>query len=249
MQRLILVCALVGAVALFAYSIGVSKTNLAFFVLYSAFSTWRGRKQRRETAAFWAIVWEVRMASQPQRAEMLASLEPAKLRDAVAAILAKDGSEIQNGDVERFPFPDGLVRLYRRRYWIFWSLTVVVLLLASFVETEFFVRVVALVVAGMCAYGAWTSERKEQFVQTILEVTPFRISETYPSGLTRTISWSRALELRDEPGNSRWLLGASHDEGENIVLDYRRMGFARLLELVIQYGRFRPVDEPATEPP
>lgn len=178
---------------------------------------------------------------------MLAQLEPPKLRDAVAAILAKDGSDEQSGDVERFPFPDGLGRVYRRRYWVFWSLTVVVLLLVSFAEMQVVVRILAVAIAAMLAYGVWTSDRRERSVQSVLEVTPFRISEMHPNGLTRTISWNRHLELHNEPERMRWRLGATRDQKQGILLDYRRMGFARLFELVIQYGQFQNADEPAPE--
>jgi hypothetical protein len=82
-RRTILIIGMLGAIVILGYAAGVSKTNLIFFGAYTAFSTWRARRKRSESRAFWSIVWEARAADQVRRAQLLEGFESGKLRDAV----------------------------------------------------------------------------------------------------------------------------------------------------------------------
>jgi hypothetical protein len=215
-------------------------SQLALFAVVGAISTWRNRRQREREIAFWSVVWQLRQASAGDRARMLAELEPEHLRTKVEAILSHDGSNEAVGDVEQFPYPLGLRRLANRAYWFMWALAVSMLITAAAIPAPVWLRCIPLVVAGCGAYAAWSASQRERSFASVIEVTPFRVSELFPDGRVRTVLFSWYLELHHEAQHQRLRLTPKRDE-PGIILDCRRMGFDRLVELVVRYGDFRPV--------
>lgn len=242
------VALLVVVVVAAAYAAGVPSNSITLFAVASVFSAWHGRRARRRRDAFQSIIRELRAADRETRARMLHDLEPRALRDAVAQVLGRDGSEESDAGVERFPYPEGLRRFIARKYWILWGATTLLLLIGAFSDAWMSLRLLSLAVAGACGYGAWKTARREAGLQSVIEVTPFRVSELLPGGDRTTLLFGRYLELRDEPAKQRMLItGGSDDTG--IALDYRRMGFDRLVELVLLHGGFHQSaagEEPAT---
>jgi Flp pilus assembly protein TadB len=245
--RSFLVALLYGAILVGALLSGVQPSVLAFFVLSAAASTWRTRKVRREAEAFWSIVWEARHASTEERARLIGDLPSGKVRRRVEQILAQDGSQEQVGDVERFPFPASLHRHATRLYWIMWVVAVALFSISALSSAPLAFRLIGVGVAAVSAFVAWHASQRETGFRSVLEVTPFRISERLANDVVRTLSWNNYLELRNEPKRSRLLLSTGDEDA--IALDYRRMGFARLVELVRTYGRFPAPDSfpPADE--
>lgn len=245
LRRTAIVVAVLTAAALLAYAAGVEPGFIALFGAMTALSAWRHRKEERERAAFYHIVWQLRAADRPTRERLLAELEPPKLRHAIARVIANDGAEEREGDVERFPYPRGLRRLFARRYWVLWSLAALLLLISAFSSMWMPLRAISAVLALLMGALAWRASREERSLDSVIEVTPFRVSECFPDGMRRTLSLRGSLLLRDEPRRQRVLLSGSRDD-PGIALDYRRMGFARMYELVRRYGGF---ENPGGAPP
>ncbi len=220
---------------------GVQPWLLAIFVVSAAYSTWRTRKRSNEAQTFWNVVWAVRHAAAEDRARLVEELEPAMLRANVERVLARDGSDERLGDVEQFPFPLGLRRQATLLYWIMWALALGLLTASALSEASPFARILAVALATLCALVARWASHREVLLQSVVEITPFRISELLPNGTIRTLSWNNYVELRNEPAMSRWVVSAGlADEG--IPLDYRRMGFSRLVDRARTYGRFPTSD-------
>lgn len=248
-KRVILGIGSIGVLLVAALYLGLNPGNLAGLAVGAAVSTWRNRKQRTRDHAFWSIVWQLRQATVSDRQRMLEELEPDKLRKRVAAILDQDGSNDADGDVEQFPFPHGLRRLATRAYWTAWGIALVMLLVAAFVPAPLWLRCLPVIVAASAAYGAWLASRRERSYESVIEITPFRVSELFPDGRARTVLFNRYLELHHEPALKRLRL-TSHPEDPGIILDFRRMGFDRMVDLVVEYGQFRKDDStslPASE--
>jgi hypothetical protein len=240
-KQVLILIAGIGALIVAALYMGLEPSNLLVLALINGLATWRNRRNRAREMAFWTIVWQLRQSSVEERGRMLAALEPATLREEVRAILSRDGSNESAGDVERFPFPLGLRRFATRTYWIMWALGLGMLATSAFVPAPLWLRCLPLAVAACCAYGAWSASVRERSYDSVIEVTPFRVSELFPDGRTYTVLFSRYLELHHEPQRKQLRLTAG-SEDPGIPLDYRRMGFERLVDLVMQYGEFRAAD-------
>jgi hypothetical protein len=236
-KKVVLTIGAIGALVVAALYLGLNPGNLAALAVGAVVSNWRNRKYRQRQSAFWSIVWQLRQASTADRQRMLAELEPA-LQVRVAGILDRDGSNDALGDIEQFPFPHGSRRFATRVYWAAWAIAVGMLLVAAFVPAPTWLRCLPVVVAAISAYAAWLAARRERSFESIIEVTPFRVSELFPDGRMRTVLFNQYLELHNEPALQR-LRVASHSTDEGIPLDFRRMGFERLVDLITLYGQFR----------
>lgn len=237
-RKVVLLIGIFGAFLVAVLYLGSGPGDLAVLAIGAAVSTWRNRRRRKDDEAFWSIVWQLRQANTADRARMLADLEPAKLRERIAGILERDGTNEVAGDVEQFPFPRGLQRLATRAYWILWTFALAMILIAAFVPAPLWIRCLPLMAAACCGYGAWSAARRERSYDSIIEVTPFRVTELFPDGRMRTVLLNSYLELHHEPKLKRLRLTPNSRE-PGIVLDFRRMGFDRMLDLVIRYGQFR----------
>jgi hypothetical protein len=236
-RRMAIILAVMTAAALLAHAAGVAPGSIMLFAAMSMLSAWRHRKEQRERAAFYQIVWQLRAADRPTRERLLAELDPPKLRDAIARVIADDGVEEQEGDVERFPYPQGLKRFVSRRYWVLWSMAALLLLLSAFSSMWIPLRVASAGLALFFGALAWKASREERALDSVIEVTPFRVSECFPDGRRRTLSLRGRLVLLNEPARQRVLLAGGPDDA-GIALDYRRMGFSRMCELIVRYGGF-----------
>lgn len=240
-RQTLLIVAAVGAVAALTFIANLAPSALVVLAASAAFSNWRARRARHKAAAFWTLVWRVRGADAADRAQILADIAPAELRQRIERILARDGAEERDGDIERFPFPLGLRRRIARRYWTCWSVGVVSLIGAAASVSNIPLTVAAICLAVIAGTGAWRASRQEAVLEPIIEITPSRISELRPDGGQRTLLWNRELELFL---NEKAAHGTLRERGSDteIQLDYRRLGIARLLALVVRYGQFAEVE-------
>lgn len=237
LSRPLIVAVLYSAVLIGGFLAGVEPVVLGFFVLSAAYSTWRNRRRRNETQGFWNVVWKLRHAGADERAKLIEELEPVTLRAQVERILSRDGSDERSGDIEQFPFPLSLRRQAAVLYWMMWALAVGLLAASALSSASLVFRVLGVALAAICALVARWASKREVLLQSVVEITPFRISELLPDGVIRTLSWNNYLELRNEPARSRFVLSAGRTD-EGIPLDYRRMGFTRLVDRVRTYGKF-----------
>lgn len=195
---------------------------------------------RRDRRALARILSELRALPRDTREAALTGLKPITLQAYLREVLEKDGSDERDGDVERFPFPGALRRRYATAYWVALVGAAVPLASAAIVPSLETLLRSSLLVAGALALGlAWLVGRQQRALGTVLEISPFRITEVWPEGLRRTLLFNRYLELVNQPRRRRALLrpaGAT----DAIVIHYSRMGFERLAELVLSYGGFEP---------
>jgi hypothetical protein len=122
-------------------------------------------------------------------------------------------------------------------YWMMWAIALGLLAASALSSASVLFRILGVTLAAICALVARWASKREVLLQSVLEITPFRISELLPDGMIRTLSWNNYLELRNEPARSRFVLTAGRTD-EGIPLDYRRMGFTRLVDRVRTYGKF-----------
>ena len=105
-------------------------------------------------------------------------------------------------------------------------------------------RVAAIAFGVLAVASAWWSSRRQRTFASVIEITPFRLTERAADGTSRTLLFNRYLELHNEPRRQRAILTAGGPDGA-ILLDYRRMAFNRLASLVMQYGGFQPDESEA----
>lgn len=211
--------------------------GLGLMAVLSAYRV-RRRKKRIEIAALLA---ELRVQEPAERERTLAAIESESLREQLAAELAKEGAARQDGDVERFPFPASFRRRVTIRYWRNWCLAAVALAVAAFLPALTVPwRIGWLAVGLLYLYSLRGLSRLQRALLTVIEISPFRVSEVWPDGSRRTLLFARGLALDDRPRH-RDLLIRPRDQTLGISLSYYRLEFNRLAEIVAKYGGFGEV--------
>ena len=219
--------------------VGNSVGPMLAFAVTSAHNALQAAKRREQRQTLDNLLNHLRALGQEARADFLAQITHAKLRAYLEAALARDGSDERAGDVERFPFSRAKRRRAATRYWLGWGGAALSLVWAAVGEMPRVWRGVLLFPAALGAALAWVAARRQHQLASVLEVTPFRLTEVWPDGLRRTVLFNRYLELENQPKQRRVLLRPGGADGDGIALDYERMGFHRLMDLVVSYGGFK----------
>ena len=200
-------------------------------------AAYRGREGRN---ALSQILATLRSQDRAGRQAILDRIPSPRLRGYLEEVLRSDGSEEREGDVEQFPYPRSLQRFWVRSYWLATTGGAAALLWAAIAaETSSFWRLAAILGGVLAVAGAWWSSQRQRTFASVIEITPFRVTERAADGRSRTLLFNRYLELHNEPRKQRAILTAGGPDG-SILLDYRRMAFNRLASLIMQYGGFRP---------
>jgi hypothetical protein len=234
---LLLAMVIVAFVALYrvADDTATSLAIMGFVVARLVRFSWRAREGR---TAISQILTTLRTQDRAGREAMLERIPSRRLRGYLKVVLEADGSEEREGDVEQFPYPRSFARRYSRLYWATTVLGAASLLSAAFVmDLDEVNRVVAIGIGVACVSAAWWASRQQRVYASIIEVTPFRLTERAVDGTSRTLLFNRYLELHNDPKKGRAVLTAGGPD-RGITLDYRRMAFSRLASLVITYGGF-----------
>ncbi|HEU4995304.1 MAG TPA: hypothetical protein VFT29_10815 [Gemmatimonadaceae bacterium] len=243
-QGLLLIVLVLLAAFVLSKVVGPSSSLVLLFALLAvnaARVSYRNRQSRKELTR---IIHFLQSRDAAEREELLERIGSPPLVHYLREILAAKGVVEREGDTERFPFPD----LYRRRveilYWGSWSASAALLLTAGFASMSTAARATLFVIAMIAGFMARVLSRVERQFRTIIEVTPFRVSEIGFDGSRRTVLFNRYLELHNEPKYQRMRLSPGN-AAMGITLDYRRLGFERLAGLIVSYGRFRAEDQSA----
>jgi len=185
-----------------------------------------------------ANVSYMRSLDPTRQAELIAKMWLSVDRKFFRERLAAEGAPERDGPVERFPFGHSDRRENTILFWV------TVLVAGAVLVVLFRFRAVPTWLAWLlwsfeatCLMALAWLRRREQHLRTLLEVSPFAVSEVAPDGSRRTIRWSQRLFLRNRPRVRRAELYAAGEPGF-IALDYARLGFERIANLVIQYGGF-----------
>lgn len=228
--------------------VGNSVGPMLAFAVTSGFNAIQAARRREQRQTLDNLLNHLRALGQEARRDALAQIAHPRLRAYLEAALERDGSDERAGDVERFPFS----RAERRRaalwYWAGWAVAATALACAALASMPRFWRGALLVPAAAGATVAWLAARRQRRLGSVLEVTPFRLTETWPDGLRRTVLFNRYLELENQARQKRVMLRPGGAEVEGIALDYERLGFHRLMELVVRYGGFKVEEDEAVDP-
>jgi len=210
--------------------IGPAAGGGTIVALTSLFSTYRAR-QERDRDALYKIVAQLRALGPAEQLQSFAAIEDVEFRAAIAHELANEGTIEREGDIERFAFPASFQRWARRRYWTNWALSAAFLSVAAFLGDLATGWRIAWIVSGICFLVAvWRASKLQSALATVIEWTPFHLSEVWPDGTRRTLMLGRGLELlRDADGD---LLLRSSANATAISISSHRIGFGRLSELL-----------------
>ncbi len=146
------------------------------------------------------------------------------------------GKPQEDGTIETFPFPATSIRENTIAFWALAIVALVVLL------TVFLARAIPpgaqwalwALAFGLAGVSAAVLSRGKH-LRSVLEISPFAVSLIQPNGARRTFQWSAPLAAR----NRRWRRRVdlySAGSSERIPLDYGRLGFLRICDLVQCYA-------------
>jgi hypothetical protein len=193
---------------------------------------------RRGHSALTRILASLRALPSEARSRALEGIQPSVLRDYLAEILAHDGTDDRDAEVERFPFPTSMHRRAAQLYWIAWALTAACLgAVLVLPPSSGQLRLLLIGIGVVGATAAWFCSRRQRTLQSVIEINRFRISEVMMDGRRRSLFLNRYLELTPEPKKRRALLKPPGTD-DGILLHYDRLGFNRLADLVLEYGGF-----------
>lgn len=177
----------------------------------------------------------------PERhAEIIRSFPHPGYRVRLERDLARDLASYVPGVADAFGFADSLKREATIQYWLAASVVA-----ALFVGTQRLTLPVwwnagFLLIEGVTGLaGLHFLMRWRRYLDTWLEVSRFGIAEIWPDGARRQIPWHQQLWLQNQPRRRRVrvLIG---DRSAWIPIHYRRTNFARAMDLVVEFGGFRP---------
>ena len=241
---------------------GFTEYRIALFAAYVAVIVWK--YNRHTEGDLWVYIigffglrfllwlgergywrWSERHAVRAMR-----SLDPARQQALISKMwlsidrkfyrerLAAEGAPERAGAVERFPFGASDLRENVVLFWLaaFSTSGVLVVLFVLHDLPRWSVWLLWAVAVGLMLLLAWL-RRRESHLGTVLEISPFAISEEAEDGTRRTIQWSEPLILWNRPRLGRAQLHVA-GRADFIALDYNRLAFERIANLVIEYGDF-----------
>ena len=201
----------------------------AIVLLVALWAAWRVR----------GVINRLRSLAPDDRDEVLGQHLTPEAREFYAKRLAAEGSVEFDGLVERFPFSP----LDRRETLVlFWAAAAIgAIALAAALGIgglEQAWREAALAIGMGAVVAMPVLSRRFYRLASVIELTPLAIIEVRADGRRRWLYWTQPLELR----NYRWLrrleLAPKGGQG-HIPIHYARIGFDRLLAVVLERGGFR----------
>jgi hypothetical protein len=183
-------------------------------------------------------VHRLRRLDPEHRERVVGSMWPSLVRQLYVERLRKEGGPERDGTIERFPFAHSDRRENTMLFWSATATAAAVLVIPVFVHdlstaVGWAFLLLALVLVTIVA----RLRRRGRHLTTVLEVSPFGVSEISENDARRTIRWSEMLVLHNYPRRKRLELSRA-GMMDFIALDYDRLGFERALGLVLEYGGF-----------
>ncbi len=249
-----------------------SDVRLAIYVAYAVLMIWRisagmGEGWWLYLAGFTVLIQVTRgvergpeEARARRRVARLAALDPAdaetqlsrmwsdSARRELAGLLRDEGVVERDGITERFPFPRSARDAASTLFWVLVIASAGCFCLIAVVSTlHTRMAWVAWVIGAGFAIGAGWARRQARTLASVLEVSHFGVTEVADDGARKVLRWTQSLLLQNRPRKGRLDL-YSPDRPECLIhIDYRRLGFERLLRSIVEYGGFRPQEPPGEE--
>ncbi len=241
---------------------GFTEYRIALFAAYVAVIVWK--YSRHTEGDLWLyligffglrfVLWLAEQGywrwSERRAVRAMRSLDPARQRALISKMwlsidrkfyhkrLAAEGAPERAGAVERFPFGATDLRENAMLFWLtaFSNSAVLVVLFVFRALPRWSAWLLWAVAIGLMLLLAWL-RRRERHLRTVLEISPFAISEEAEDGTRRTIQWSEPLILWNRPRLGRAQLHVA-GRADYIAIDYSRLAFERIANLVIDHGGF-----------
>jgi len=169
------------------------------------------------------------------------------VRNELSQRLADEGTIERSEFVERFPFTKEAQRRATLLFWLTIGAAAIALAALAFVAR----------MPAWIGWGCWLAtatfvalagqaRQSSLDMQSVLEVSQFGLTEIATSRERRTLRWTEPLFIVDKPRRHRVEL--FNAEGKMIRINYRRLGFVRLLHLVLTNGGFRREEQAGNLP-
>ena len=160
-------------------------------------------------------------------------------RESLQAALKSEVYPTAEPPVERFLFSVASKRRNEIAFWLLVACGLCAVAVQLAVRARTAVWVLIMPVLMLVAVGAYLLRRRADYLNSVLEISAFALSEVHPNGLRRTLLWRDARWLLNRPRLGRVEV-TSAQGGDFIAVHYQRLEFARALELVVEYGGFHP---------
>jgi hypothetical protein len=160
------------------------------------------------------------------------------VRNELSRRLAEQGTVERSDFTERFPFTKGAQRRATTLFWLAIGAAALALAALAFVaHLPGWIGLGCWLVTATFVVVARQARQSSLDMQSALEVSHFGLTEVALSGDRRTLLWTEQLFIVDKPRRHRVEL--FNAAGKMIPISYRRLGFVRLLQLVLVNGGFR----------
>jgi hypothetical protein len=254
--------------------VSFSDLRLAIYIAYAVLMVWRigvgmGDGWWLYLAGFTILIQitrgierGVQEARVRRRVAYLRALDPAdaearlnrmwsdSARRALTGLLRDEGAIESDGATERFPFPRSVRRDASILFWVLATAAVSAFAVLTFAsQVRDWIGWAAWLAGAALALGAGWARREARALASVLEVSRFGVTEIADDGTRRALRWTQPLLLRNRPKKRRLDLYSAARPDSVISLDYRRLGFERLLRSIVEYGGFRPTAEQGEEMP
>lgn len=141
--------------------------------------------------------------------------------------------------VERFPFPRRMTRDLAITYGIGALVALGGVALAALTSSPDLGLLGAATALAAALTTVVVAAQRSKLLASSIEISPFAISQVWPDGTRRTMLWRDVWIVRNRPWLGRFEVLAG-DRRTGIHLHYDRVACKRALELVLDYGGFRP---------
>jgi hypothetical protein len=235
----------------------VEDLRVALFALYAVLIIWQGAR----ADYFWYVIGFVALNTligvverayvwwgERRALRLFRRLDPYLREDVIRRLffvnrqyvreyLEEEGGTERAGSVERFAFGTSDHRETTVAFWLLVCAAAAAWAALLFLQMPKLVAWLLWAGSGLfVVLLAWLRSQTRR-LHTVLEISPFGLTEIHPDGSRRYVKWVQPLELRNHPKEHRIEL-APPGSSDFIALDYDRVGFWRLVDLVFKYGGF-----------
>jgi hypothetical protein len=179
----------------------------------------------------------LRSLGKADRERVMAELDPT-LQSRLRPGIEQDGSDSSEAGVERFPFPARSIAAAAWLHAVLLAAGVASLSAVSFTTLGHRTRNVLLILGLLAIPSSLLLVRWQRRLRTVLEVSPFQITECSEDGHRIGIPFNQSLLLINQPRWRRMVLRPP-ESTYGLRLHYARMGYRRLIALVLANGGFK----------